>query len=133
LKKSSSLRSIFFFRCPRCHEGKFYRSHPYDLSQVGDLHEHCSECGLKYEKEPGFYYGAMYVAYALGVALFVTLWTSFNLFMPSVSVGFQILVIVLATIFLGPYFYALSKIIWAKFFISYDRDAIEKFKKGNTD
>lgn len=122
-----------FFRCPRCHEGEFYKSHPYDLSKVGDLHEHCSECGLKYEKEPGFYYGAMYVAYALGVAIFVALWTSFNLFMPSVSVGFQILVIVLAMIFSGPYIYALSKIIWAKLFISYDRDAIEKFKKGNTD
>ncbi len=132
MKKSSIFRSIFFFKCPRCHEGDFFISHPYDLSRVGDFHENCSECGLKYEKEPGFYYGAMYVAYALGVALFVTLWTSFNLFLPTVSVGIQILVIVLATIFLGPIIYALSKIIWAKLFISYDKDAITKFKKGDT-
>jgi uncharacterized protein (DUF983 family) len=131
MKKSTVFHSIFFFRCPRCREGAFFKSHPYDLRKVGDMHEHCSACGLKYEKEPGFYYGAMYVAYALGVALFVTLWTSFNLFAPSVSVGIQIAVIVLATILLGPYIYALSKIMWANLFIPYDENAITKFKEGD--
>lgn len=104
-------------------------SHPYDLSRIGDIQEHCSSCGLKYEKEPGFYYGAMYVAYALGVALFVTLWTSFNLFFPSVSVGFQILVIIVATIILSPLIYALSKIIWANMFIPFDKNAHQNHGK----
>jgi uncharacterized protein (DUF983 family) len=120
VSKGSKLYSIIKFKCPRCNEGEFFVSHPYDLSKIGDIKEHCSECGLKYEKEPGFYYGAMYVAYALGVALFVTLWTSFNLFFPFVSVGIQILVIILATVFLSPVMYALSKIIWANMFIGYD-------------
>ena len=107
-------------KCPRCHNGDFFVSHSYDLGKVGDIHEHCSSCGLKYEKEPGFYYGAMYVAYALGVALFVTLWTVFNLFFEDLAAGFQITIIVLAVILLGPAMYALSKIIWANMFISYD-------------
>jgi uncharacterized protein (DUF983 family) len=97
---------------------------------MGDIHENCDCCGLKYSKEPGFYYGAMYVAYALGVALFVTLWTSFNLFITNVSVGFQIFVIVTATVLLSPYIYALSKIIWANMFITYDEDAIDKFRSA---
>jgi uncharacterized protein (DUF983 family) len=125
LSKSSKLYSITKFKCPRCHVGEFFVSHPYDLSKIGDIKEHCSECGLKYEKEPGFYYGAMYVAYALGVALFVTLWASFNLFFPFVSVGIQILVIILATVFLSPIMYALSKIIWANMFIRYDEEALK--------
>jgi uncharacterized protein (DUF983 family) len=107
-------------KCPRCQEGDFFVSHPYDLGKAGDIHETCSNCGLKYSKEPGFYYGAMYVAYALGVALFVTFWVSFNLFFEDVHVGVQILVITLASIFTAPYFYALSKIIWANFFIRFD-------------
>lgn len=119
--KGTKLYSIFRFKCPRCHSGDFFVSHIYDLSRIGDIHEHCTECGLKYEKEPGFYYGAMYVAYALGVALFVTLWVSFNLFLPTLSVGFQITVIVVSTVVLSPYLYALSKIIWANMFISYDK------------
>jgi hypothetical protein len=101
------------------------------LSKAGDLHEHCSACGLKYEKEPGFYYGAMYVAYALAVALFVTIWTSYNLWFPNVSVGWQIGTVIFATIILGPYIYALSKTIWAKFFIKYDPNVIADFKRNH--
>ena len=69
LGKGSKLYSIFKMRCPRCQEGEFFISHAYDLKNAGTIHEHCSECNLKYSREPGFFYGAMYVAYALGVAL----------------------------------------------------------------
>jgi uncharacterized protein (DUF983 family) len=129
--KGSKLYSIFRFKCPRCQSGDFFVSHPYDLSRIGDIHEHCNECELKYAKEPGFYYGAMYVAYGLGVALFVALWASFYLFFPSVTVGFQIVVIVLLTIVLSPLFYALSKIIWANMFMSYDPEASRANKDTN--
>jgi uncharacterized protein (DUF983 family) len=118
--KGSKVYSIFHFKCPKCQTGDFFVSNPYNLSRIGDIHENCSHCGLKYEKEPGFYYGAMYVAYALGVALFVTLWTSFNLFFPSAGVGLQILIIIVSTVALSPWLYALSKIIWANMFIGYE-------------
>jgi len=124
--KGSKLYSIFKKKCPQCHEGDFFVSHSYDLSRVGDIHEHCNSCGLKYEHEPGFYYGAMYVAYGLGVALFVTLWTSFNLFFDNISIGIEIAIIVLAVIILGPAMYSLSKIIWANMFISYSPKASSK-------
>lgn len=129
-KKESMLFSIFKFKCPKCHEGDFLVSHPYDLKKAGDIHHHCSVCGFKYEKEPGFYYGAMYVAYALAVALFVTLWVSFNLFFKNVSIGWQIGSIILATVVLAPYLYALSKIIWANFFFKYDKNAIDRYKES---
>jgi len=29
------------------------------------MHERCSVCGLKYEREPGYFLGAMYFSYAL--------------------------------------------------------------------
>jgi cell shape-determining protein MreD len=80
-------------------------------------------CHLKYEREPGFYYGAMYVSYALGVALFVTVWASCNLWFPWLSAWTQIGLVVFFTLVLSPYLFALSKIIWANFFISYDADA----------
>lgn len=129
LKKGTILYSVFKFKCPKCQEGEFFVSRPYNLSKAGEIHEHCNVCGVKYAKEPGFYYGAMYVSYALAVALFVTLWTSFNLFFDNVSIGWQIGIIVVATLVLTPYLYALSKIIWANMFIKYDKDA-SKRKQG---
>lgn len=40
------------------------------------MHERCSACGLKFEREQGYFLGAMYIGYALGVgvlALFAAL------------------------------------------------------------
>ena len=121
MNKGSRLYSIFKMKCPRCQEGDFFISHPYDLRNAGNIHEKCSHCELKYSKEPGFYYGAMYVSYGLTVALFVAMWTSFNLFFDNVSVGLQVFLIITVTVLLTPYIYALSKIIWINIFIKYDR------------
>lgn len=109
-------------KCPQCQEGQFFESGPYDLKNAGNVLEHCPSCGLKYSREPGFFYGAMYVAYALGVALFVTLWVSMSLFIGDVNTWIQIGVIVSISILTTPYNYALSKIIWINLFYSYKKD-----------
>ncbi len=127
--KGSKLYSIFKAKCPRCQEGDFFVSHPYNLKKAGDLHKNCSSCGLKYERELGFYQGAMYVSYALGVALFVTLWVSFNLFFPSVSTGAQVTTVAVSSVVLTPYMYALSKIIWANLFFSYENSKTKTEEK----
>ena len=124
--KGSKLHSIFKMKCPRCHEGEFFISHPYDIKNAGNLHEKCSSCDLKYEREPGFFQGAMYVSYGLGVALFVTLWVSFNLFFPWMSTGTQVTIVAVASIVLTPYMYALSKIIWANLFYSFEDSSVAK-------
>ena len=126
MKKGSKLYSISHLTCPQCHEGKFFVSTVYDLKHVGDVRNECDVCHLKYEREPGFYYGAMYVSYALGVALFVTIWASCNLWFPSFGVWTQIGLVVLFTIVLSPVLFALSKIIYANFFIHYKKDAKSK-------
>ncbi|GAB5417758.1 MAG: DUF983 domain-containing protein [Crocinitomicaceae bacterium] len=121
--KGSKLYSIFRMRCPRCQEGEFFKSHPYDLKNAGNIYEQCSNCDLKYSREPGFYYGAMYVAYGLGVALFVTFWISFNLFFEEVNIWLQVGIITFVSIVAAPYNYALSKIIWANLFIKFEKES----------
>jgi uncharacterized protein (DUF983 family) len=129
--KGSRMYSIRTFTCPRCQEGQFFVSNPYDIKNAGNILPNCPSCGLKYEKEPGFFYGAMYVSYALGVALFVILWTSFNLFFPNVTIGWQIGTIITTTIMLSPFLYALSKIVWANLFYHYDKEAIEQYRSAD--
>jgi hypothetical protein len=87
------------------------------------MNSSCEKCDLSFEQEPGYYYGAMYVSYALGVALFVTIWTSCNLWLPWLNAWGQIGLVVFFTIALSPYLFALSKIIWANMFIKYDKNA----------
>ena len=83
MKKGTKLYSIVNFKCPKCQQGDFFVSHPYHLNHLGDVRKNCNKCGLNYSKEPGFYFGAMYVAYALGVALFVIAWLFMNFVFPN--------------------------------------------------
>lgn len=120
IPKGSKLYSIFRYKCPRCHEGEvFVSKNPYNLSKMFELHEHCDHCGIRYEFEPGFFYGAMYVSYALTVALGVATYILTEmLFDPTVL---QVIVALVGVLIIGsPLVLRLSRIIWMNFFIKYE-------------
>ncbi len=37
------------------------------------MNERCSTCGLKFEREAGYFLGAMYIGYGLGIAVIAAL------------------------------------------------------------
>lgn len=124
------LISIFTFKCPQCLKGDFYESKKfYNLNKLGEVKECCSHCGLKYTKETGFYYGAMYVSYALGVALMVSIFVAISVLYPNYSTGLMIGSLVTGMLVLFPILYALSKIIWINFFESYDKKYTQSNQK----
>ena len=130
MKKGTKLYSVVNFKCPCCQEGEFFISHPYNFKFTGDILENCSVCAKKYMLEPGFYQGAMYVAYGLGVVVFLSIWASCNLFFPSMGVWTQISIFSLLIIFLGPLLFSLSKIIYANIFMKFDANAKSNFLKS---
>ena len=70
--------SLLSGKCPKCREGKVF-SHPfYNIFNYSQIHENCSYCGVKFESEVGFFWGAMYFTYALNVG--VSAVTGFTLF-----------------------------------------------------
>ena len=71
IKKGTKLYSILKRKCPVCQEGDFFVSRTYDLKSSGKIHEKCPNCAEVYSKEPGFYQGAMYVSYGIGVTMFI--------------------------------------------------------------
>ena len=117
--KASKLYSILTFTCPHCHRGRFFAAHPYDLSRAGDLLEACPHCHRSYDMEPGFYYGAMYVAYGLGVTICAVVAVALYVLLPTLPLYWIIGIIIGIMTLGGPYLYALSKIIWANLFIAY--------------
>lgn len=109
--------------CPQCQESPMMVGNPYRFSTMGEVKNKCEVCGLDLKPEPGFYYGAMYVSYGLSVAIFVSIWASCTWFFDNVGVWTQISLIFIALIGLGPYLYALSKVIWVNIFFSYKANA----------
>lgn len=120
LPKGSKLYSIFKYKCPRCHQGEVFKSKSsYNLPKMFDMHEQCSNCELRYEFEPGFFYGAMYVSYGLTVALGVATYVLMQMFFEA-SVAQIILVLVGVLIVGSPLVLRLSRIIWMNLFIKYE-------------
>lgn len=118
--KATKLYSVVHLKCPVCHEGEFFQAHPYNLNRVGDLHERCPVCGVKFEKEVGFFTGALYVSYAIGVAVSVSTWVAILVLIPQMGIISQIVSIAFVMLFGAPLFYALSKIVWVNLFFHYD-------------
>jgi len=49
-------------RCPRCGTDRLFAG-------VFRMHDDCAACGLHYEREAGYFVGAIYVNYAVTVAI----------------------------------------------------------------
>lgn len=132
--KGSKAYSIFKYRCPHCHEGEFFVDrNPYHLSTAGDLLEACPVCARKYTPEPGFYYGGMYVAYALTVALGTSIFLATRVLWPSATVAVKAVLVCTGIVLLAPWMYALSKTIWANLFMSYKGVARTEAEKLQAD
>ena len=120
LKKGSKLYSILTGTCPKCqNESMYLDKNPLHITKILKMHENCSHCGLKYQIEPSFFYGAMYVSYGLnvgtGIAAFII---SFVLFGSSLKVAFIAIIATLVVLF--PFVLRWSRNIYINMFVSYD-------------
>ena len=120
LKKGSKLYSILTGTCPKCqNESMYLDKNMLHLGSILKMNEHCSHCGLKYQIEPSFFYGAMYVSYGLnvgvGIAAFII---AFVIFGSSLKVAF--IAIIASLILLFPFILRLSRNIYINMFVSYD-------------
>mgnify|MGYP003408578689 FL=1 len=122
LKKGSKLNSILTGTCPKCqNENMYLDKNPYHLTKVLDMHETCCHCKLKYQLEPSFFYGAMYVSYGVTVAISIAAFViSFVFFKMSLKHSF--FSIIAAIILSYPYVLRLSRNIYINMFVSYDQN-----------
>jgi len=118
----NKLGATLLMKCPRCHEGDvFVTKNPYAFGKMTVMHEHCPHCNLRYEKEMGFFYGAMYVSYMFNIALFVVATVCYYLFFEDkVDWLWYILGYVFLTVILFPLIYRLSRSLWLQAFNKYD-------------
>jgi uncharacterized protein (DUF983 family) len=65
--KASTLAAIFRQRCPRCRLGGIF---PYSIYRgFPGMSERCSVCGLKFQREEGYFLGAMYISFGLALLI----------------------------------------------------------------
>lgn len=126
LKKGSKLNSILTGTCPRCQEESMYiDKNPYHVTNIYKMHEDCSHCGLHYQIEPSFFYGAMYVSYGLSVGIGIAVFI-----ISKVLIGLELtpsfITIIVALIVLMPITARLARNIYINMFVSYNPSSGKK-------
>lgn len=84
------------------------------------MHETCTCCGERYDREPGYFYGAMYVSYGLMVGWFIVTWATNTFIVKAETVPY--LIFLSLTIFLfTPMTFRISRLLWMNMFTKYDK------------
>lgn len=124
--------SILTMKCPRCRKGPMFKDNnayrKFSLKHIFDMHNNCPVCNQKYEMEPGFWYGTAYVSYALAVAVSVTTFVAwFVLIGVSTDdnrIFYWLVINAVLLVVLQPWLMRLSRVLYIRFFVSYDQDYI---------
>mgnify|MGYP002725703322 CR=1 FL=1 len=117
----SKLYSILRWKCARCHRGEMFRTeNAYSVKNIANMYDACPVCGQNYWPEPGFYYGSMYVSYALTIAMSVAVFVAMTVlwrFDVVTYLAINSTVLILAF----PWVFRTSRAIWLNFFVHYDK------------
>ena len=107
--------AILHGKCPRCREGDMFKYPVSNLRKSLQMYEHCPVCGLRYELEPGFFFGAMYISYAFSVALFTSIAIALSV-LGDFPVYIYAISIVVAVVLLFPLMFRYSRILFLHLF-----------------
>jgi uncharacterized protein (DUF983 family) len=92
-------------RCPRCHQGRVFRT-------ATRMHETCPTCGLVFEREPGYFLGAMYISYGMSVGFLGLGMLACYLLFPSLDLGWDVLIAGAVYLPFVPMVFRYSRVIW---------------------
>ena len=123
LKKGSKLYSILTGTCPKCQrESMYVNKNPFIISETMKMHDVCSHCGTRYKMEPNFFFGAMYVSYAVavlvGILIFLIAYFGFH---SGIKTSF--IAIFMGLIVMMPWVTRISRNIYINMFMDYDPNA----------
>ena len=103
-----SIGNLLRMRCPVCGLGRIYDSGK-------KMNPTCPQCGIRFEREPGYFMGALYVSYGLAVFIMLAALGLGMLLLPSWDPGLLVLVIGVLFLPLAPSVTRYARVIWIYF------------------
>jgi len=125
--RNSKVKAIIDEKCPRCYQGDLYSESVSNIKNFHKMNKACPDCGQTLEPEPGFYFGAMFVAYGMSVLMSIITWVSlYFIFHPVFEV--YLIVILLLNVLLLPFIFRYSRTLFLFGFggIRYNHNIIKK-------
>ena len=103
-----TFRAILRQRCPRCHEGRIFRG-------TFAMNDPCPVCGLIFQREEGFFLGAMYISYPVSVAFLIPAFFALSYLLPTWNGAVVALLAVVPYLPFSPAVFRYSRVLWIYF------------------
>jgi len=107
--KLAAWPAIVNAKCPRCRKGDMFANSMYGFHSQ-KMHKTCTHCKLTYEREPGYFYVAMFVSYAMNVAQIVTVCVAISVLTGSMNAWLYIAGALSASVLLSPFNFRYSRV-----------------------
>jgi uncharacterized protein (DUF983 family) len=115
----STLRDILAQLCPRCRIGKIFRASIF--RGFPGMYDRCPVCGLKFEREQGYFLGAMYISYGIALGM-ITAFSILLWWFMSWPLEKNVVVAIIIFVPFAPIVSRLSRIAWIYFDRTVDPD-----------
>lgn len=114
-KPTEKLSAILQQKCPVCGQGKVYHAgpHVYSFPQMKD---DCDVCHYHFDREPGYFLGAMYASYGLAVFEGILTFLLCYFLFPALSTFAMVLCVVAVILVMSIWNYRMSRVIWMNLF-----------------
>ena len=99
----SKLWAILTQRCPRCQQGQVF-------ARLIEIHANCPHCQLLYEREPGYFTGAMYLSYGMAVMVIAPFWLL--LYALGTPYVWNMILAAVALVLASPIIFRYSRVLW---------------------
>ena len=109
-----TMKSVLGQRCPICRRGRVFKG-------MLEMRDSCDTCGYRFEREPGYFVGAMYVSYAMAVGAYAGLVLLCQRLLPGLSPAAALGAVFPPFLLLVPVIFRYSRIVWMHFDRLFDR------------
>jgi uncharacterized protein (DUF983 family) len=113
-RKGNLLLNILREKCPSCGVGHVFEpGRPFKMPVMKNA---CESCGYRFDREPGYFIGAMYISYGLAVAEALLTFLICYFFFPTLPTIWIPILIMLVIVLFSVKNFRLSRIIYIHIF-----------------
>ncbi|MCE3229063.1 MAG: hypothetical protein K0S32_3614 [Bacteroidetes bacterium] len=112
---SNLILNVWKEKCPHCKNSDVFEKRKHFFA-MPEMKSHCSSCGYQFDREPGYFIGAMYISYGLAVFQGIVTFLLFALVFPEISTIWRVIAVIFAITLFSLKNYKLSRIIYIHIF-----------------
>jgi hypothetical protein len=112
------IKTILLNKCASCTQSNVFTNSLFSLKNPFSMNKECTTCKFNYEPEPGFYFGSMYVAYALS-SFYCLSFCFLSVFYFDFSIGKTSILLITTMLIIFIIIFRMSRLIWLSIYEYY--------------